>query len=353
MRSSWIDFRSLVMAPTDSLRAAMARMNEQEASIILVCDADLRLKGVVVDGDIRRALIANPDLDQPLVSLMTVSPRTVTADCGMHTLRALAESALSPWLPMVDSEGCVCGLIDLVRLRQEQNRLPNAVVLMAGGKGTRLHPYTLDVPKPMIPVGGRPILETIIRRLAGFGFERFYISVNYKAEQIIDHFGNGRGFGVEVDYLHEDQPLGTAGALQQLVGRETLPVLVMNGDVLTRLNLRALIDFHQHEGVAATLAVREHTYQVPFGVVEMEHHRLRELAEKPVHRMFINAGIYVLSPSALATIPEGEFFDMTQLLDALKDTSAGVACFPVAEYWMDVGRIDDLERARDEFEQHF
>lgn len=353
MRSSWIDFRPLVMSPTETLRAAMARMNEQEASIILVCEPDLWLKGVVVDGDIRRALIANPDLDQPLSSLMTASPRTVTADCGPNTLRALADSALSPWLPMVDSEGCVCGLIDLVRLRQEQNRLPNAVVLMAGGKGTRLHPYTLDVPKPMIPVGGRPILETIIRRLAGFGFERFYISVNYKAEQIMDHFGNGQGFGVEVEYLHEDRPLGTAGALRQLAGREKLPLLVMNGDVLTRLNLRALIDFHEHEGGAATLAIREHTYQVPFGVVKMDRHRLQELVEKPVYRMFINAGIYVLSPSALAEIPEGVFFDMTQLLEALKSTDEGVACFPVSEYWMDVGRIDDLERARDEFGQHF
>jgi dTDP-glucose pyrophosphorylase len=353
MRQSWVDFRPLMMAPSDTLHAAMVRMNEHEASIVLICDPDGRLQGLVVDGDIRRALLVNPDLGQPLESLMTRHPRTVTADTDEVALRTLAESALSPWMPMVDGEGCLCGLIDLVRLRLEHHSLPNAVVLMAGGKGTRLHPYTLDIPKPMIPIGGKPILQTIIERLSGQGFQRFYISVNHFADQIIDHFGDGQEQDVEITYLHEDKPLGTAGALRQLIGREKHPMVVMNGDVLTRLNLRALLDFHRAEEAAATMAVREYAHEVPFGVVDMAHHRLKALREKPVHRMFINAGIYSLSPQALAHIPADQRYDMTQLLDHLKDSTEGVACFPVSEYWMDVGRVDDLERARDEFSEHF
>jgi dTDP-glucose pyrophosphorylase len=353
MRQSWVDFRPLMMAPRDRLHDAMQRMNAQEASIVLVCDRQGVLLGLVVDGDIRRALLANPDLNQPLESVMTRKPRTVTSDADEQALRTLAESALSPWMPMVDAEGRLCGLVDLVRLRMEHRHLPNAAVLMAGGKGTRLHPYTLDIPKPMVPVGGKPMLETIISRLSGQGFQRFYISVNHFADQIIDHFGDGTDFQVQISYLHEDKPLGTAGALRQLAGREEHPMVVMNGDVLTRLNLRALIDFHQAEKVAATMAVREYAYEVPFGVVEMADHRLKGLREKPVHRMFINAGIYSLSPQALEMIPQNQRYDMTQLLDQLKDHQQGVACFPVSEYWMDVGRVDDLERARDEFDSHF
>jgi dTDP-glucose pyrophosphorylase len=353
MRQSWVDFRPLVMAPADTLHAAMLRMNAQEASIVLVCDDGGRLVGLVVDGDIRRALLVNPDLNQPLDSLMTRQPRTVTADTDEPALRALAESALSPWMPMVDGDGCLCGLIDLVRLRLEHHHLPNAAVLMAGGKGTRLHPYTLDIPKPMVPVGGKPMLETIINRLSGQGFQRVYISVNHFADQIIEYFGDGQDQGVAITYLHEDKPLGTAGALRQLVGREEHPMVVMNGDVLTRLNLRALLDFHQAEGASATMAVREYAYEVPFGVVDMDHHRLKGLREKPVQRMFINAGIYSLSPHALDPIPADQRYDMTQLLDHLKDQHDGVACFPISEYWMDVGRVDDLKRARDEFDNHF
>jgi dTDP-glucose pyrophosphorylase len=353
MRQSWVDFRPLMMAPSDTLHAAMVRMNEHETSIVLICGCDSRLLGLVVDGDIRRALLVNPDLGQPLESLMTRNPRTVTADTDEIALRALAETAISPWMPMVDGKGRLCGLIDFLRLRMEHYSLPNAVVLMAGGKGTRLYPHTLDVPKPMIPIGGKPILETIIERLSGQGFQRFYISVNHFAEQIIGHFGNGHKRNIEITYLHEDKPLGTVGALRQLVDREQHPMVVMNGDVLTRLNLRALLDFHRAEKAAATMAVREYVHEVPFGVVDMAHHRLKALREKPVHRMFINAGIYSLSPQALTHIPADQRYDMTQLLDHLKDSSEGVACFPVSEYWMDVGRVDDLERARDEFDTYF
>ena len=355
MRDAFVDFAPVLLPPDADLTTAMKCMTENAISIVLVVDDHRCLMGVVVDGDIRRALLRQPQLDQQLKSIMTVAPRTAPNDLDEADLHALAEQAASPWLPLVDKQGVVRGLVDLVTLRQQHRQLPNAAVLMAGGSGRRLMPHTEDTPKPLMPVGGRPILETLIRVLAGHGFERFYLSINYLGERIEAHFGDGAAFGVKIDYLREDRPLGTAGSLRQIAGREEAPVLVMNGDVLTRVNPRALLEFHCQEGAAATIAVREHCVEIPYGVVDTDGHRLTGLREKPEHKVFINAGIYVIEPGQFSLIPDGSAFDMPDLLTriAASEAGGGVACFPLPEYWVDIGRVKDLEQARREFDSHF
>jgi dTDP-glucose pyrophosphorylase len=348
------DYERCLVAPDATMREAMQRMSDANTSIVLVVDAARRLMGVVVDGDIRRALLRNPDLDQPVAGIMTRQPRTAPFDVAEDTLRALAEQALSAWLPLVDRDGTLRGLVDLVRLRQARQSLPNAVVIMAGGRGERLWPHTADTPKPLVTVGGRPIIETVLRVLHGHGFARFYLAVNYLAEQIEAHFGDGGSLGVAIEYLREDEPLGTVGGLRSLIGREQLPIMVMNGDVLTRLNPRALLDFHLHERAVATIALRDYAFEIPFGVVDAEGARFVAIREKPMHTVRISAGVYALDPEVLTLLPEGRRFDMPELLAAAAEAFPNrVACFPVSDYWVDIGRHEDLERARVDFGREF
>jgi len=349
-----IALQQCLVTKDTSLREAMRRMTETQVSIVLVVDAETRLLGVVVDGDIRRALLRNSDIEQPVAQIMTPQPRTAPFDVSDDDLRALAEQALGPWLPLVDQAGKVHGLIDLLRLRQRRQAIPNAAVIMAGGRGERLRPHTKDTPKPLVMVGGRPILETLIRILHGHGFSRFYLSVNYLADQVEAHFGDGAGLGVEIQYLRERQPLGTAGGLHGMTGRETLPFLVINGDVLSRFSACSLLDFHRQENAVATVALREHPIEIPYGVVETRGTRFIEIREKPTHVVQISAGIYVLDPVVLSLVPEGQRFDMPELFAAATAAyPSRVACFPVDDYWVDIGREEDLQRARGDFEKMF
>jgi dTDP-glucose pyrophosphorylase len=349
-----VDLDSCIVGPDASLLEAMTRMTETAVAMVLVVDEARHLLGVVVDGDIRRALVRRPDVTAPIAGIMTRNPRTAPHDVSDEHLRALADEALSPWLPLVDEAGVVRGLVDLARIRLASHRLPNAVVLMAGGKGQRLMPHTAGTPKPMMPIGGRPILEVLIRILHGHGFERFYVSINYLASQIEDHFGDGSALGVQIDYLRETEPRGTAGSLALVGGRETMPFVVMNGDLLTRFNPRALLALHAQEQAMATVAVRDHAVEIPFGVVDVDGVRVSGIREKPVFNVPVNAGIYVLNPSVLARIPASGRFDMPDLLSDLVTERAGsVAAFHVNDYWIDIGRSEDLDRARAEFHEHF
>jgi dTDP-glucose pyrophosphorylase/CBS domain-containing protein len=354
IREARLDYHGILVSPKDTLRVAMERMTVTNIAIVLAVDQQRKLQGVLVDGDIRRALLAHGDLSQPVESIMTRRPRTAPFDITDGTLHDLAQEALSTWLPLVDENGILRGLIDLALFRQSRGRLENAVVIMAGGRGERLMPHTAAIPKPMIPVGGRPILETLVRALHGNGFDRFYFSVNYLAEYIEDHFGDGEAIGVSITYLREEKPLGTAGSLRQLANVEKLPILVINGDVLTRFNPKAMLDLHLRERAQITMAVRDYSHQVPFGVVESVNGRFVTIREKPTYTMQISSGIYVVDPSVLDKIPPDTRFDMPDLLSAITELRADrVMCFPISDYWMDVGREEDLHRARADFEKNF
>ncbi|MDA8100060.1 MAG: nucleotidyltransferase family protein [Nitrospiraceae bacterium] len=283
---------------------------------------------------------------------MNSAPTTVSAEEDKSEILALMRQKQLYQIPIVTNQGTLVGLEILDDIIQVPKR-DNIVVLMAGGMGVRLRPLTNDIPKPLLKVGGKPILETILENFIEYGFRRFYISVNYKAELIVDHFGDGSRWGVEIKYLYEEQKLGTAGALGLLPEKTDLPVVVMNGDVLTKINFKHLLDFHKEHNAKATMCVREYDFQVPFGVVKLDNHRLVSIEEKPLHRFFVNAGIYVLEPQSMEFIPRNVFFDMPTLFSTLNNHQQETSVFPIREYWIDIGRLDDFERANQEFDRNF
>ena len=343
---------SLTIGPDVSVREAIAAIDRSGRQIALVADPDGILLATVTDGDVRRGILKGVDLDGPVSQIMHRSPTTVTVGAAKAETRALIRARKLHHVPVIDRDGRLVDLAtvdDLFGVTPKDTR----VILMAGGLGTRLRPLTETVPKPMLTVGGKPLLEQIIGVFAEQGFWRISISVNYRREMIEEHFGDGRAFGVEIDYVQEGRAMGTAGALSLLPRRPDAPFIVMNGDLLVSLQFSELLAFHEETGALGTMVVREYEQQVPYGVVRADGDYMTGIEEKPVERYFVNGGIYVLSPEALERIPEGEPMDMPSLLTRITETGGKVAVYPLRDYWRDIGRIDDLEAARAEFESVF
>lgn len=341
------DLRSILLSPTATLREAVTSIDSAEAKIVIVCDQAGALRGTVTDGDVRRGLLRGLALDAHVSEVMNPNPVTAPVDTSVDQAHMLMRRHGIRQLPLVDQAGHVVELV----LIDEGSEEDIWVVLMAGGKGQRLHPLTVETPKPLLPVGGQPLIESLVRRFEDQGFRRIFLSVNYLADQFEAHFGDGSAFGVSIDYLHESEPRGTAGALSALP-RTSAPVIVMNGDVLTSVDFRHLIAFHAEQRATATMCVRQYVFQVPYGVVELDGHKLRAVVEKPKQSFFVNAGIYVLSPEALECIPAEGRYDMTTLFDHLADEGK-VAVFPLREYWLDIGRMADLDQAREDYASIF
>lgn len=323
-------------------------MSDSSFQAAFVLDERDVLRGIVTDGNVRKALLKDAGLEAPVVDVMTPSPRTIADHATRAEALAVMRAERIHQLPVVDAEGRMVGLHTIDDLIGSRRRT-TPVVLMAGGLGTRLAPLTDEVPKPMLRVGGKPILETIVEATVAQGFARIYVSLNYKAEVIERHFGDGARFGAEISYLHEPERLGTAGALSLLPRDLAEPVVVMNGDLLTRISLDALMEFHERERAVATMVVREDRFQLPYGVVEVDGSRIVDVREKPSQRHLVNAGIYVVSPEAVARVPRGEYYDMPSLFAALAGEGRHTAAFPLHEYWIDVGRLEELERAQREW----
>lgn len=252
----------------------------------------------------------------------------------------------------MDSDNKVVGLREIDELLKPEVK-PNKVVLMVGGLGTRLHPLTKDTPKPMLKVGDKPILHTIVERFASYGFVNIAMCVNYKAKTIQDYFGNGEKFGVQIEYVLEQERMGTAGALSLLTTRPGEAFFVMNGDLLTNVNFESLLDYHQTHQAAATMCVREYDFQVPYGVVNIDGNKVTSIVEKPVHKFFVSAGIYMLSPQVLDLIPNGEYYDMPTLFEKLIAQNQNTVSFPIHEYWLDIGRMNEYEQANREYNEVF
>lgn len=342
------NWKEIVVAPGAPLREAIACLDRGAVQLALVIDEGGRLAGVLSDGDIRRAVLRNVDLASPTRDVMSRVPTTAPVSSSVPELLALMRRKVLRHLPLLNADHQVVGLATLESLMQGSER-PNSVVLMAGGLGSRLMPLTERCPKPMLPVGGKPILETILECFFEQGFRKFYFSVNYLAHLFVEHFGDGSQWGVEINYLHESKQLGTAGALSLLPASPEEPLIVMNGDLLTRVRFDKMIDFHREHQACATMAVREYDLQVPYGVVTLDGHRIVTHEEKPVQRFFVNGGIYVLSPEALRHIPAETFFDMPTLFDRLKQHGETTSAYPLREYWLDIGRMEEFERAQREW----
>ena len=345
------DLSDLCIAPDSSIRQAIACIDRNEKGIVLITDEDRRLIGTITDGDVRRAVLAGESLDAPVSELLArkaVSPypEPVTARVGTErsALLQLMQERVIRQVPLLDADGRVVGLVTMDELLPDQV-LPLQAVIMAGGFGTRLRPLTEDLPKPMLPVGNRPLMELIVGQLRQAGIRRVNVATHYMAESIIEHFGDGHDFGVELNYVTEDRPLGTAGALG-LMRTPQEPVLVINGDILTRVDFRAMLAYHQEHEADLTVAVRKYDLNVPYGVIESDGAFVRGLAERPVLSLFINAGIYLLEPSVHRYIPKDQCFDMTDLIQRLLDEDRPVASFPILEYWLDIGKHVDYEQAQ-------
>lgn len=343
--------RDVLVRPSASIHKVIEVIDGNAAKIALVTDADERLLGTITDGDIRRGILRGVPLTATAARVMNRRPRTATPDEPRATILGRMRLKGLYQMPVVDPDGRVLGLeVAGDSLRPGRD---NLVVLMVGGLGTRLGALTQKTPKPLLSVGPKPILETILESFVAAGFRRFYFSVNYKNEMVRAHFGAGRKWGVDIRYLHEEARLGTAGSLSLLPETPKKPVIVMNGDLLTKIDFDHLLDFHQSSRVSATLCVREYDFQVPYGVVRTERHRVRSIDEKPIQRFFVNAGIYVLEPPVLGLIPKKKPLDMPVLFEKLLRRKKNVAAFPIREYWLDIGRLDDLERANGDFGKIF
>jgi dTDP-glucose pyrophosphorylase len=340
-----VNWRAALTPPTSTISDALGILDSSGLRMVMVADDDGRLLGVITDGDIRRALLKRVDLGCPVTDVMNRHPRTAHAGEPRDSLRAVMERYSILHLPLVDDGGRVVGLETYHHLLVQPQR-ENWVFLMAGGFGTRLRPLTDACPKPMLLVDGKPILQSILERFAAAGFRRFYISVYYLADQIKEHFGDGSRWGVTIRYVEETSPLGTAGALGLLPEVGDLPVIIMNGDVLTHLDLNAMLEFHDTQQAMLTLCVREYEMHVPFGVVEGVETQVTHIVEKPVYRFFVNAGIYVVAPDVVQRVRPRRRLDMPDLVDSLIAEQAKVSMFPIHEYWLDVGRPDDYARAQ-------
>jgi len=309
-------WKDVLISPNTTIMKAIEIIDAGSLQIALVVNDSNKLVGTVSDGDVRRAILKGIDLDRPVSGIMFTEPTVASCHESREALLVTMKTKQLRQIPLVDQNGCVVGLDswdDLISIQERDNM----VVLMAGGLGTRLGELTTDCPKPLLRVGNKPVLETILENCIEYAFKRFYISVNYKADMVKEYFGDGSRWGVDIRYIEEKKRLGTAGALSLMPEVPTMPLLVMNADVLTKINFKHLMEFHEDNKSVATMCVREYEFQVPFGVVQLDSHRLKNILEKPVHQFFVNAGIYVLNPEAVSMVPKNNYFDMPALFEKL------------------------------------
>ena len=342
------NMENLVVTENITIKEALKIIDNGAIRIALVVDENNKLLGTLSDGDIRRGLLKNYTLEDSIKDLYFKTPITALQSESKEKIVQKAIKNQVYQIPIIDENN---NLVDIVNLATLLNitKKRNRVILMAGGLGTRLRPLTDDIPKPMLKVGNKPILETIIKNFASHGFVNITISLNYKGELIREYFKDGSDFGVNIDYLEETSRLGTAGALSLLQNIPNEPFFVMNADLLTDVNFSNLLDFHCFGNANATMCLREYEYQIPYGVVETEDSDIISIVEKPIKKFFVNAGIYVLSSTAFEFIPKNEFFDMPTLFNILIEKEKKVLSFPIHEYWLDIGRMSDFEQAQSEY----
>lgn len=325
-------------------------INSQQIAIVI--DEEGKLLGTVTDGDIRRGILKGISLDSPVSQIMNPNPISIPKLEDRNSIIKILNANKVRHLPVVDDQRRVIGVERLDELIS--NPLNDSwVVIMAGGLGTRLRPLTNDCPKPMIKIGGKPVIQTALEQFISQGFGKFCITVNYKSEQIKDYFGDGSKFGVEIRYIDEEKLMGTAGSLRLLPFKTDEPILVVNGDILTKLSFDAMVKFHKKHQSKATIAVTTYDYQVPYGVIKANKSHLVGFEEKPVYSSFINAGIYVLNPEVIDYVPDNSCFDINSLFEILLQKEELVCIFPIREYWIDIGNMESFRKACENYDIEF
>ena len=346
------DFSKIVLKTTSTIRDALLTIDLGAMQIAVVLDDNNHLISTLTDGDIRRGLLKGFDLQTPVIKIMRSNPTTCSVNSTYEEIIQTARAKKIVHIPIIDDNNVLIGIEKTDELLRPKKRT-NKVVLMVGGLGTRLRPLTDTTPKPLLKVGKKPILQTIIENFAKYGFTEIILSVNYKAEMIEAYFKDGSEFGVAIEYVHESQRMGTAGALSLMREKLTEPFFVMNGDLLTNVNFEHMLNYHISNTSDATMGVREYEYQVPYGVVRSQGHIIESIEEKPLQKFFVSAGIYLLDTNALEHIPSNDFYDMPTLFETLIANKKQATSFPIHDYWLDIGQIDEFNRANNEYEEVF
>ena len=334
-----------------SIKQALKVIDKGAIKVAVVLSDDGLLLGMLNDGDIRRALLKGMSLDDSIAGIINKHPVVANINDTKERILELANEKKLHQIPII-SNGKLIGIQDIREFLAPKNK-PNKVILMVGGLGTRLRPLTNDVPKPMLDVGNKPILHTIVENFAKYGYTDIIMCVNYKSEIIKEYFGNGDKFGVKIEYVLESKRMGTAGALSLLQKRPKDDFFVMNGDLLTNVNFEYLHEYHKDSNACASICVRKYEMQVPYGVVNVRANKVTSIEEKPTQSFFVSAGIYMFSPIVLDFIPKGVFYDMPTLLGELLKQGFAVYPFFIREYWLDIGKMDEYRRANDEYEGVF
>lgn len=346
------NYKNILLQPKSTIKEALKVIDAGTIQIALVVDKDEKLIGTLTDGDIRRGLLNDLSLNDTIETLIYKKPVVCNIKDTKEKILDMAVSKKIYQIPIVDDNGKLVGVEEvdeLLRLKQKSN----PVVLMVGGLGTRLRPLTENIPKPMLKVGNKPILETIITNFKKYGFVNFILCVSYKSEVIIDYFKDGLEFGVNIKYIHENKRMGTAGALSLIRDELKESFFVMNGDLLTNINFERMIEYHQSNKSKATIGVREYDFQIPYGVVNTDGIDVYSIDEKPIHNFFVSGGVYILNPQVLKFVPDDEFYDMPTLFENVIKNNMKSISFPIHEYWLDIGRIEEFEKANDEFYKVF
>ncbi len=339
------NWKNICINKDATLKEAMQNLNEFALRITLVVNDKYHLIGTVTDGDIRRGLLRGLVLEAKVSEVMNTQPLVTSIERSPELIQVILNHNSLLAIPIVNSENIVVGLETIESLDEKHNGANFDVVIMAGGFGKRLHPLTATIPKPMLQLGTKPILGHIIEDFISQGFKKFYISTHYKSEVIKDHFKNGQQLGVNIEYIEEDEPMGTAGVLYFLKDKLRSPFIIMNGDLLVKINFRSLIDFHKNHNALATMCIRQSSYKIPYGVVELEDMNIKTIAEKPLYSYFINAGIYCVNNKIFEFIYKKEYLDMPTLFQKIINSGNLVCAFPVCEYWVDIGCMEEYQKA--------
>jgi dTDP-glucose pyrophosphorylase/CBS domain-containing protein len=346
------DYTKILLEPTSTIKEALQVIDSGAMRIGLVIDSDEKLIGTLTDGDIRRGLLNNLKLSDSIESIIFRTPTVCNISDNREDILQIALAKDIYQIPILDNSGRLIGIEEIDLLLKSEKKT-NRVVLMVGGLGTRLRPLTDHTPKPMLKVGDKPILETIILNFKKYGFTNILLSVSYKSEIIERYFGDGSNFGVNIEYIHEDKRLGTAGALSLMRDKLTEPFFVMNGDLLTNLNFEYMMKYHIDNDSMGTMGVREYDFRIPYGVVNVEEKNILSIEEKPIHRFFVSGGIYILDIQVLEFIPNNEYYDMPTLFEKIIEKKMRAISFPIREYWLDIGRLEEFKKANDEYHEVF
>jgi len=346
------NYKQILLTPTATIKEALKIIDSGAMQIALVIDENEKLLGTLTDGDIRRGLLNNLTLDNCIESIIFRVPTVCHIDDTKEKILDIALSKKLHQIPLVDKNGKLVGIEEVDELLKPQQKT-NKVVLMVGGLGTRLRPLTDKIPKPMLKVGNKPILETIILNFKKYGFINIVLCVSYKSEVIEEYFKDGSELGVHIEYVHENKRMGTAGALSLVKKQLNEPFFVMNGDLLTNINFEHMMEYHITNNSMATMGVREYDFQVPYGVVNTDGEKIISIIEKPIHQFFVSGGIYILNHEVLKYIPEDTFYDMPTLFEKLIEDGEKSISFPIHEYWLDIGRVEEYEKANGEFYEVF